>query len=178
MTKIGFFKRIGRPIPMGNKMVRTGDIIKIDYNFMMNQGVDGWLYIPPEKLKNVQGALKTPSKEPRETQSPYTIPTLPTKFEMDVIQVDEINSLNDITRMYESIENKGKEEIIESRPEKSVVVNIDKLKELKLLDNKQWISVTKAQLFAWLDEANVDYSHVQKTKWDLIKFIKGIIKDL
>ena len=39
-------------------------------------------------------------------------------------------------------------------------------------------SVTKDQSIKLLTEAHIDFSHVPKTKWDLVRFIKGIIKDL
>ena len=174
MKRIGFFKRIGRPTQIGNLLVKTGDIIKADFDFIMEQREGGWLYINPKQQSQLQ-----PKQQP-------TVQVVP-KFEPEVIKtepisqasIEENDAIKDITNLYESIENKRKEEWDRANPPPAPMeVNIDKLKELKKLSNKEWFSVTKEQCVKLLTEAHIDFSHVQNTKLELIKFIKGIIKDL
>ena len=174
MKRVGFFKRIGKPIRLGNLPVNTGDVIKADYEFIMEQMEGGWLYIDPKKQRPPQ---------PR----PMQRPTQPSKFEPTVIRTESVESTtieeNDaikaVTNLYESIEQDRKAEWDKANPPPAPIeVNIDKLKELKKLTNKEWFSVTKDQSIKLLTEAHIDFSHVPKTKWELVKFIKGIIKDL
>lgn len=171
MKRVGFFKRIGKPTRMGNMVVKTGDIIKADYEFMMEQREGGWLYIK---------APNAPIQQPRQQ------PTMVPKFEPEVIKTESVENLTkeendvikDVTNLYESIESQRKQEIEQARPQESTVVNIDKLKELKNLTNKEWFKITKEQAISILTEAGIDFSQVKKEKWELIKFIKKIIKDL
>ena len=172
MKRIGFFKRIGKPTRIGNLPVNTGDVIKADFEFIMEQREGGWLYIDPTKRvinKQVQRPVTPPNIEL----------TVIKTDNVDMGTIEENDSIRNITNLYESIEQSRKEEMdIANPPPSSVEVNIDKLKELKKLTNKEWFSVTKDQSIKLLTEAHIDFSHVPKTKWELVKFIKGIIKDL
>jgi hypothetical protein len=177
MARIGFFKRVGPPI--GN--IKTGDIIKADYDAIMEHREGGWMYLkqPSQALMNQQRVV-APKPMPQPIQRP--------SYEPKVIQMDspswnegksEDDQIKEVVNFYESIEKSRQEEIDRAiPPTPSIEVNIDKLKELKKLTNKEWFSVTKDQSIKLLTEANIDFSHVPKTKWDLVKFIKGIIKDL
>jgi hypothetical protein len=177
MKRIGFFKRIGKPTRLGNVSVNTGDVIKADFDFIMEQLEGGWLYIDPKK-----------QQIPQRSQQPMQPQQLPQqRYDTTIIKTDdnlqlndeEIDSIKTVTNLYESIEQGRKEEMEKANPTPAPLeVNIDKLRELKKLTNKEWFSVTKEQSIKLLTEANIDFSHVPKTKWELVKFIKGIIKDL
>jgi hypothetical protein len=64
------------------------------------------------------------------------------------------------------------------KEEKEVVVNFDALRELKKYSNKDWFSISKERCKEILDAAHIDYSHVPSEKWELVKFIKSVIKDI
>lgn len=177
MKRVGFFKRIGKPTWIGKLPVNTGDTIKADFDFIMEQREGGWLYIDPKKQQVPQ----------RQQQQPVQRQPAPQNFEVSIIKTEVASQLNDeesdaiktVTNLYESIEQNRKEELDKANPPPAPIeVNIDKLRELKKLTNKEWFSVTKEQSIKLLTEANIDFSHVPKTKWELVKFIKGIIKDL
>ena len=178
MKRVGFFKRIGKPTRLGNLLVNTGDVIKADFDFIMEQQEGGWLYIDPRKQQ-------LPQQRPQ--PQPQRMPTPSSKFEPTVIKTDSVETISTdesdaikaVTNLYESIEQGRKAEWDKANPAPAPIeVNIDKLRELKKLTNKEWFSVTKDQSIKLLTEANIDFSHVPKTKWELVKFIKGIIKDL
>ena len=177
MKRVGFFKRIGRPTRLGNLQVKTGDIIKADFDFIMEQLEGGWLVIQPNQQQ------KVPQPRPvTHRDTPKFIPKVEHAVEVvntyvESLKVEENESINAVNTMYESIERKRKEEIEKEGPP-PIEVNIDKLRELKKLTNKEWMMVTKDQSIKLLTEANIDFSHVPKTKWELVRFIKGIIKDL
>ncbi len=177
MKRVGFFKRIGKPTRLGNLPVNTGDVIKADYEFIMEQCEGGWLYIDPKK----QQIPQRPPQQQVQRQMPQP------RYDSVVINTEKASQLNEeesdaiktVTNLYESIEQNRKEELDKANPPPAPLeVNIDKLRELKKLSNKEWFSVTKEQSIKLLTEANIDFSHVPKTKWELVKFIKGIIKDL
>jgi hypothetical protein len=180
MKRVGFFKRIGKPTQLGNLPVKTGDVIKADFDFMMEQKEGGWMYI-----RTNQETPKPLPTQPRPivAQRPPSVPS----FEPTVIKTEppqqlteeEVGAIKEVTSLYESIEKERQDEMDKSKPQpQSIEVNIDKLRELKKLTNKDWFAVTKDQSIKLLTDANIDFSHVPKTKWDLVKFIKGIIKDL
>ena len=187
MKRVGFFKRIGRPTRLGKLLVNTGDVIKADFDFIMEQLEGGWLVIQPNQQP------KAPQPRPMtHRDTPKYQPKVESKVDPIVKQAvevvnsyvestkeDEIESITTISNMYESIERKRKEELEQSNSHPvSIEVNIDKLRDLKKLSNKEWMTVTKDQSIKLLTEANIDFSHVPKTKWELVRFIKGIIKDL
>jgi hypothetical protein len=175
MARIGFFKRVGPPI--GN--IKTGDVIKADYDAIMQLREGGWMYLkqPSQDLMNKQ-----------KFASQQKAPIQPQSYEPKIIPIDsptwnesksEDDQIKDVVNFYESIEKSRQQEVEKMLPPTpSIEVNIDKLRELKKLTNKEWFSVTKEQSIKLLTEANIDFAHVPKTKWDLVKFIKGIIKDL
>jgi hypothetical protein len=174
MKRVGFFKRIGKPIYIGGSLVRTNDVIKADFEFIMEQREGGWLFIQPKVQPKAQpNQPQRPINQPQPSFEPTIIKTDP------ITAADEFDAIKEVTNLYESIEKEQKAKWEEANPAPAPIeVNIDKLKELKKLSNKEWFSVTKEQATKLLTDANIDFSHVQKTKWELVKFIKGIIKDL
>jgi hypothetical protein len=179
MKRVGFFKRIGRPTRLGKLLVNTGDVIKADFDFIMEQLEGGWLVIQPNQQS------KVPQPRPMtHRDTPKFVPKV--EHTVDVVNSyveslknEENESITSVNLMYESIERQRKEELEHSnRHPVSIEVNIDKLRDLKKLTNKEWMTITKDQSIKLLTEANIDFSHVPKTKWELVRFIKGIIKDL
>jgi hypothetical protein len=49
---------------------------------------------------------------------------------------------------------------------------------LKSFDNKQWFALKKEDIIKFLEDANIDYKHISSDKWELLKFLKKIIKEL
>jgi hypothetical protein len=177
MKRVGFFKRIGRPTRLGKLLVNTGDIIKADFDFIMEQLEGGWLVIQPNQQPKVSQPRPmthrdTPIFKPKVEHAVEVVNSY-----VDSIKVEENESITTVSNMYESIERQRKDEMDKQQPS-PIEVNIDKLRELKKLTNKEWMTVTKDQSIKLLTEANIDFSHVPKTKWELVRFIKGIIKDL
>ena len=180
MKRIGFFKRIGNPVNIGNVHVRTGDVIKADFEFIMEQKEGGWLFIKqPTKVKPVS---LQPTRERRVMHPqprPEGLPVLTTPSPPTISVEDEQNAVIEVNKFYESIEKTRLQELEKATPPPPPIeVNVDKLKELKKLTNKEWLKVTKEQCMKLLKDANIDFSHIPNTKWDLVKFIKGIIKEL
>jgi hypothetical protein len=178
MKRIGFFKRIGNPVSIGKLHVKTGDVIKADFDFIMEQKEGGWLYIKqptPVKPQPLQNTRERRVMHPAPRPEGLPILSTPSK----PVTVEEQNAVRDVTNFYENVERVRLEELEKANPPPPPIeVNIDKLKEMKKLSNKEWMSVTKDQSIKLLKEANIDFSHVASNRWELVKFIKGIIKDL
>jgi hypothetical protein len=49
---------------------------------------------------------------------------------------------------------------------------------LKTFDNKQWFALKKEDIIKFLEDANIEYQHISSDKWELLKFLKKIIKEL
>jgi hypothetical protein len=49
---------------------------------------------------------------------------------------------------------------------------------LKSFDNKQWFALKKEDIIKFLEDANIEYQHISSDKWELLKFLKKIIKEL
>lgn len=54
----------------------------------------------------------------------------------------------------------------------------DIVEKLKSFDNKQWFALKKEDIIKFLEDANIDYKHISSDKWELLKFLKKIIKEL
>ena len=66
---------------------------------------------------------------------------------------------------------------VEVKP-KTVGFNKETIDRLKTLDNKQWFALKKEDIIKFLEDANIDYKHISSDKWELLKFLKKIIKEL
>jgi hypothetical protein len=167
--RTGFFKRIGTPtvLMIGNtpKIVKTNDVIHADFDFMMTQS--GWKFEPkfdPTKANTAPAAAK-----PR-----ATIQQLHDTYK--AINAKSIPVL--LTPPSKTVTNTVITESNTSTASADIVINIDKLKGLKVLTNKDWMKLSKDDCLAILQEARADYSHVEQSKWELVKFIKKLIQDL
>lgn len=49
---------------------------------------------------------------------------------------------------------------------------------LKSFNNKQWFALKKEDIIKFLEDANIEYKHISSDKWELLKFLKKIIKEL
>jgi hypothetical protein len=49
---------------------------------------------------------------------------------------------------------------------------------LKAFDSKQWFALKKEDIIKFLEDANIEYQHISSDKWELLKFLKKIIKEL
>ncbi len=167
--RAGYFKRLGQPtvIRIGNRpqIVKTGDTILADFDFMMTQ--TGWKYEPkfdPKKASKIAqtqvrperpsvpiiGAVQINSKS-IQAPAPVVTPTDPVVVDVKTLAESQ---------------------------QREIVINIDKLKPLKNLDNKDWVKFTAEDIIAILNEAHIDFTAVGRKKWDLLRFLKGIVQDL
>jgi hypothetical protein len=72
------------------------------------------------------------------------------------------------------------QETIKTEPVAPKVVGFNKesIDRLKSFDNKQWFALKKEEIIQFLEEANIEYKHISSDKWELLKFLKKIIKEL
>lgn len=54
----------------------------------------------------------------------------------------------------------------------------DIVDKLKSFDNKQWFALKKDEIIKFLDDAGIEYKHISSDKWELLKFLKKLIKEL
>ena len=207
-NRVGAFKRIANPIllTVGRKqqLVKTGDVIVADYNEMMSH--EGWQYVPkfdPKKEKmepNNKVVAQAPSVRnlPPATNLPSSLLEVSdmTRREMTVnprgrdqqraviegSSIDFSPMLENQTINLSNISNQSKEVdtrvVDKSIVKEEVVINLDKLRELKGMAPKEWFNFTKEKCHQILNEAHIEHSQVPNEKWELIKFIKSVIKDL
>lgn len=191
-----FFKRVGEPVILtvgrSNQVVKTGDVILADFDSMMDK--HGWQFMPkfdPTKAKmeiqngspnnrtHVAPAQNSPNQllqvsgfQRREmTTSPRSKSASETMIDNKYAQMVEnsIIKLDTIVELDERVNKKLANE---------VEVNFEPLRSLKEYSNKDWFGVTKEKAKEILDAAHIDYSHILNEKWELIKFIKSLIKDI
>jgi hypothetical protein len=197
----GYFRRIGNSciltVGRSNQLVKTGDVILADFDAMMQ--VEGWKLEPrfdPKKFK--MEAIKPQTREVRQppAANPLTNKVLgiegmqrremvsaPRKSTSSERAIDaKYNEMleNNVIKL-STIDEIGREVDERANPKitEDVVINLDKLKEFKKYNNKDWFGISKDECVKILNEAHVDYSHVDKNeKWELVKFIKTVIKDI
>ncbi len=205
-NRVGAFKRIANPIllTVGRKqqLVKTGDVIVADYNEMMSH--EGWQYVPkfdPKKekmepnnkvvaqapsVRNLPPATNLPSSllevsdmtrremtvNPRGRERPAIIESPQIPYEM--LENHTIN-LSNISDQSKEVDTRV---VDKSIVKEEVVINLDKLRELKGMAPKEWFNFTKEKCHQILNEAHIEHSQVPNEKWELIKFIKSVIKDL
>jgi hypothetical protein len=106
--------------------------------------------------------------------------------------VEQIMNPNVIEVSFENIERqieppkpvieKVQEVIIEDKPkvesQRSDGFAKDIIEKLKSFDNKQWFALRKEEIVKFLDDAGIEYKHISSDKWELLKFLKKIIKEL
>lgn len=193
----GFFKRIGEPVILtvgrSNQVVKTGDVILTDFDSMMDK--HGWQFMPkfnPTKAKmeiqngNSNNRSSVNTSQPLASQllqingferREMTIPPRPKTASESMIdnryaQLVENNTikLSTLAELDERVNKKSTQEEIE--------INFEPLKKLKEYSNKDWFSLTKEKAKEILDAAHINYSHIPNEKWEFVKFIKSIIKDI
>jgi hypothetical protein len=64
------------------------------------------------------------------------------------------------------------------KPSTVIGFNPETIEKLKNFDNKQWFALKKEDIIKFLEDANIDYQHISSDKWELLKFLKKIIKEL
>lgn len=198
MTKRnGFFKRIGEAVILtvgrSNQVVKTGDVILADFDSMMDK--HGWQFVPkfdPTKAKmeiqktNSNSRSIIPASQPLASQllqingferremttSPRPKTASESMIDNRYAQLVENNTikLNSLAELDERTNKKSASDEIE--------VNLEPLKKLKEYNNKDWFGLTKEKAKEILDSAHINYSHIPNEKWEFVKFIKSIIKDI
>lgn len=196
----GFFKRVGEPVILtvgrSNQLVKTGDVILADFDSMMDK--HGWQFQPKfnpskERMEIQQSSVnsKTQAAQPRQSQllqsqllqisgferremttSPRSKTASESMIDSRYAELVENNTikLGALTELDERAHKKT--------PIQEIEVNFEPLKRLKKFKQKEWFSLSKEEAKEILDAARIDYSHVLSEKWELIKFIKSLIKDI
>jgi hypothetical protein len=192
----GFFRRVGSPIILtvgrSNRIVKTGDVILADFNSMMEK--EGWKFEPrfdPTREKMEMQKVANPSNNvPAATESSNQLLQISDMKRRELTTQPRQRSASEraIDKRYDELVEANviklssiaelDERAIKKQPEEEIVVNFDKLKALKKYSNKEWFAVSKEQCVAILTEAHIDFAHVKNEKWELVKFIKSVIKDI
>ncbi len=191
----GFFRRVGEPVILtvgrSNQIVKTGDVILADFDSMMDK--HGWQFVPKFD----------PAKEKMEAQKANSnVRTVPPAQNLasQMLQIQGFERREMTTQprpktASESMIDQRYAQLIESstiklgnlaelderahkKPVDEVEINFEPLKKLKDFSNKDWFSLTKEKAKEILDAAHIDYSHVPNEKWEFVKFIKSLIKDI
>ncbi len=191
----GFFKRIGEPVILtvgrSNQVVKTGDVILADFDNMMEK--QGWQFVP--RFDPVKAKMEVQKVDPNARVVPPAQNNSNQMININGMQRREMTVQPRTKSASELMIDKRIEELLESKvvklssigevderalkkEEKEVVVNFDALKELKKYSNKDWFGISKEKCKEVLDAAHIDYSHVPSEKWELVKFIKSVIKDI
>lgn len=191
----GFFKRIGDAVILtvgrSNQVVKTGDIILADFDNMMEK--QGWQFVPKFDPVKAKMEIQKPNPNarivpPAQNNSNQMISITEMKRREMTVQpkaktASEIMIDKRIEELLESnvvsLSSIGEvDERVFKKVEKEVVINFEPLRELKKYSNKDWFGISKEKCKEILDAAHIDYSHVLNEKWELVKFIKSVIKDI
>jgi hypothetical protein len=161
-------------------IVKQGQILTIDNRYML--GVPGFAFIGfanPDTnfepantnlmVSRARPLIQTNVNEPEqriiENINNINKPTI----KPNVIEVESITIVNDEPP---SPPQPTIEEPIQPGFKK------DTLEKLKSFDNKQWFALKKEEVIKFLDDAKIEYKHISNDKWELLKFLKKIIKEL
>lgn len=92
----------------------------------------------------------------------------------------QVVSFDPDTEKEESWELPSTEDVLEDDDEDIEEIGLSKeeIKYLKGLNNVQWNKLKKDQVEEYLKKANADYSEVKPERWEYIRFLKGIIKEI
>lgn len=186
----GFFKRMGAPVILtvgrSNQLVKTGDVILADFDSMMDK--QGWMFVPrfdPNKEKMQIQQSVVPAQNPSNSMLQITdmkrvemqrAPRQQPQKSASEQMIDKRYSELVETRVVKLSEQTEQSEHLNSTGE--ITINFDTLKSLKKFTNKDWFKLSKEDCRKILDEAHIDYSHIEPEKWELVKFIKSLIKDI
>lgn len=183
----GFFKRMGAPVILtvgrSNQLVKTGDVILADFDSMMDK--QGWMFVPrfdPNKEKMQIQQSVVPAQNPSSSMLQIT--------DMKRVEMQRSPRQQPPKSASEQMIDKRYSELVETRVVKlseqnentsapsEITINFDTLKSLKKFSNKDWFKLSKEDCKKILDEAHIDYGHIENSKWELVKFIKSLIKDI
>lgn len=92
----------------------------------------------------------------------------------------QVVSFDPDTEKEESWELQSTEDVLEDDDEDIEEIGLSKeeIKYLKGLNNVQWNKLKKDQVEEYLKKANVDYSEVKPERWEYIRFLKRILKEI
>jgi hypothetical protein len=153
--------------------VQRGQTVVVDNKYMM--GVPGFAFL----------GLYEQRDQPRMNNQNLTIrhsqPIMETVSPEDSLSLPNVQRIN-IT-MPESKPILEEVQVVDISQEVGKKINTDgfskeTLETLKKYNNKQWFSLKKEEIIKFLDDAGVEYNHISSDKWELLKFLKKIIKEL
>ena len=175
------YKRI-RPEPIRltlngkSVVVKGGQMIVADNRQMM--GVSGFAFI---KLYDQRDSMKAANtnvsvSRPKPLIESFTDPSM----EPMTIEVHEIPNQRNRPIEHKPLEKPHVfvETVEEIKPREPIGFNKESIEKLKSFDSKQWFALKKEDIIKFLEDANIDYKHVSSDKWELLKFLKKIIKEL
>jgi hypothetical protein len=171
------YKRI-RPDPIRLNIngelviVKGGQMIVAENSQMM--GVSGFAFIKIYEQKD--------NFVPANSNLVITRPRpLIDSFEPMVVEVHQVNQ--EQTRPVHTpsfIDEPVIVEVTKEELQQPQVIGFNKetIAKLKSFDNKQWFALKKDDIIKFLEDAKIEYKHISGDKWELLKFLKKVIKDL
>lgn len=105
-------------------------------------------------------------------------PLIGTEPDVMSVQIQEINQQEFSPPKVASVDVVKEITKSEPIPPKVVGFNKESIDKLKSFDNKQWFALKKEEIIQFLEAANIEYKHISSDKWELLKFLKKIIKEL
>ena len=99
----------------------------------------------------------------------------PTKEDedLDIVTVDVDSDDNSEVSVWEY--NEGSDD---SEEGEEIGLSEEDISYLKGLTNFEWNKVTKNVVLDYLNKSNVDYSEINNERWEYIKFLKKILKEM
>jgi len=98
-------------------------------------------------------------------------------FDDQTVSVETMNAFEEIN-IEEVIINE--EEVTPAKPKEEIPpedtgFKQDVIDNLKSYNHRQWFTMKKNEIKKILSDAHIDCSHVPDEKWELLKFLKGLI---
>jgi hypothetical protein len=158
-------------------IVKGGQLVIADNSQMM--GVPGFAFI---RIHNQRDQfVSANSNLVINKPNPIIETSVPDPMSIEVHTLTN-DSSNQIVEVTPSIPVPPKPQIIVqeeiNREERKPEFKKDIIEKLKSYDNKQWFALKKEDIIKFLEDANIDYKHISSDKWELLKFLKTIIKEL
>ncbi len=182
---LAVYKRIrpdAYPLNIGGRMVyvKGGETIVVEQAQMM--GVSGFAFVrlynddrhygKPES--SVTANVRVNNLEnPQNRNFSFEIQELRNFNTQEV----PIESLNKATYGVQEVPEVPRVEIIEET-NKEIGFSKEIVAHLKSFDNKKWLSLKKDEVIKFFKDAGVTFDHIPNEKWELVKYLKTLIKEL
>lgn len=194
-ARYGWFVRLARgPIgPVTIRDIHSRRVTVQPDEFVFGQfdylhGMDGFVYIPNFDRKNLRPELVKYIRvdQPAGFEDYIDPATLADFDELNVIEMNTEDFVDDVeveeeVSVEDAVEDDEVTEVFtetEEQNETPSELNKEVLLEYDGMPNREWFKMKKAEAKQILTDAGVDFSGVPDSKWDLVKLIKKLIKEL